>query len=124
VAINFGTLVAKRLERIYRKIGQDLIISGGFGSQPFVGRVSKLVFDEMAQEFTSAEYSTWSRPAYKVQIAGDFRISAGGPSVGYTVDLPDQNGLPGAVLTYTVRKIDRSIFANVAYRTTLYLSRT
>jgi hypothetical protein len=78
----------------------------------------------MAQHFTGAVYSTWLRPAYKVQIAGDFRAGPVGPTVGDTVELPDHNAGPGVTLTYTVRKIDRSLFANVACRTTLYLSRT
>ncbi len=124
MALNFGTLIARRLTRIYLKIGQTIPITHSNGSESFVGRVSYLIFDDMALHFTSAEYSTWQRPAYKVQIAGDYRISSGGPSVGNTIELPDHGGLPGATLTYTIRKVDRSIFADVVYRTTLYVSRT
>lgn len=124
MALNFGTLIARRLARVYAKIGQTLIISHSFGTSAFVGRVSLLVFDEQASHFPSSEYSTWVRPAYKVQVAGDFRTTGGGPTVGDTIALPDNDGLPGATLTYTVKKTDRAVFADVVYRTTIYLART
>jgi hypothetical protein len=123
MAINLGALAAKRLERAYKKVGLSLVLTDGVGAHPFIGRVSLLVFDEQASHFTSAQTAGWARPAYKVQIAGDYRVGTNGPFVGDTVALPDGGGAPGATLDYMIRKVDRSLLANVVYRTTLYVSR-
>ena len=125
MTLNLGTIVARRLTRAYRRIGLSLTVTDSATSTtfPVTGRVTVLVFDEQAANFTSAQTAGWARPAYKIQIAGDFRTVAAGPFINDVVALPNGAGAPGATLDYTVRKVDRSLFAGVVYRTTLYVSR-
>lgn len=125
MTLNLGAIVTRRLTRAYRRIGLSLTLTDTASSTvfPFTGRVTVLVFEEQAANFTSAQTSGWARPAYKIQIAGDFRTVAAGPFTGDSVALPNGAGAPGATVDYLVRKVDRSLFAGTVYRTTLYVSR-
>lgn len=125
MTLNLGVVAARRMERAYKKIGVTLTLTdtASAATVTFRGRLSLLVFAEQASYFTSAQTAGWARPAYKIQIAGDYRSVGDGPFVGDTVALPDGAGAPGATLPYLIRKVDRNVFADTVYRTTLYVSR-
>ncbi len=106
------TNLVAQLGRQIDRLGRALTYTapGPGASTAFKGWAGVMNLSAMYPRFTSAETSTWARPAYTVTIAG----AASWAAVNGTIPIDG--------VTYTVKKIERPQIAGVVVYTRLFVA--